>query len=205
MAGPMITAVSPGIRKLHHQHMLLRIPFVNIVCQIQVFIRFVCNQYLPTINFCLALSVPVSTASTLSLSVTSSLSTEFATGNSTNSNHSSAGMIPLPQVRRSNCNIKKKQINISSLSTNYCLVSHTPPPSRSNHLCVNGKRKCEHPSKKSTIDPSIFLQSSNVNSSRNNNDSQLYDGETTPRRGSCGSDSEPRVPSGKNFLTLCFH
>ena len=37
-------------------------------------------------------------------------------------------------------------------------VNLTPSASRSNHLYVNGKGKCEHPSKKSSVDPSIFAR-----------------------------------------------
>ncbi|CAM2705562.1 unnamed protein product [Rotaria socialis] len=71
--------------------------------------------------------------------------------------------------------------------------SHTPPPSRANHLCVNGKGRYEHPSKKSLLDPAIF--NTNTNSSRNT-DLQLPSEGNSSRRNSYGSDSESRLPSG---------
>ncbi|CAF4517570.1 unnamed protein product, partial [Rotaria socialis] len=70
--------------------------------------------------------------------------------------------------------------------------SHTPPPSRANHLCVNGKGRYEHPSKKSLLDPAIF--NTNTNSSRNT-DLQLPSEGNSSRRNSYGSDSESRLPS----------
>ncbi|CAF3530500.1 unnamed protein product [Adineta steineri] len=117
------------------------------------------------------LSVPsVSTDSVRSTSVSSSLSTEF--GAVTNNNNITA-TISSPSPRRNNS-------------------IHTPPPSRSNHLCVNDKRKCGHPSKKSLVDPSVFA---NINPQRNI-DLQLPDGNTISRRSSYGSDTESRLASG---------
>ncbi|CAF1270177.1 unnamed protein product [Rotaria magnacalcarata] len=71
--------------------------------------------------------------------------------------------------------------------------SHTPPPFRANHLCVNEKGRYEHPSKKSLVDPAIF--NTNANSSRNT-DLQLPNEGNSSRRNSYGSDSESRLPSG---------
>ncbi|CAF2060376.1 unnamed protein product [Rotaria magnacalcarata] len=71
--------------------------------------------------------------------------------------------------------------------------SHTPPPFRANHLCVNEKGRYEHPSKKSLVDPAIF--NTNTNSSRNT-DLQLPNEGNSSRRNSYGSDSESRLPSG---------
>ncbi|CAF5201322.1 unnamed protein product, partial [Rotaria magnacalcarata] len=76
-------------------------------------------------------------------------------------------------------------------------ASHTPPPFRANHLCVNEKGRYEHPSKKSLVDPAIF--NTNANSSRNT-DLQLPNEGNSSRRNSYGSDSESRLPSGKLSL-----
>jgi hypothetical protein len=59
-----------------------------------------------------------------------------------------------PRTRRPNrkCDLLFKIIIIIRLF----LATHTPPPSRSTHLSVNDKGRCEHPSKKSSVDPSIF-------------------------------------------------
>lgn len=118
-----------------------------------------------------ALPVPPSNENPRSTSVSSSLSTEFGPVNNAGSPPPNASASPYP--RRSNAN-------------------QTPPPSRSNHLCVNGKGKCEHPSKKSSVDPSIFTGS---NSSRNF-DLQLPEMYSNSRRSSYGSDTESRLPSG---------
>ncbi|CAF1551802.1 unnamed protein product, partial [Adineta ricciae] len=119
-----------------------------------------------------ALPSPPITEPIRSTSVSSSISTEFT--NSNQSHHHNQVPIPSsPQTRRNN-------------------VSHTPPPSRLNHLCVNGKGRCEHPSKKSSDDdPSIF----NTINSFHNIDLQLPTDDNSSRRSSYGSDSESRLAS----------
>ncbi|CAF3815420.1 unnamed protein product [Rotaria magnacalcarata] len=115
------------------------------------------------------LAVPLSADSARSTSVSLSLSTEF--GNVEN-HHNQTPLTTLPPTRRNN-------------------FTHAPPPSRSNHLCVNGKGKCEHPSKKSSVDPAIFA---NFNPSRTA-DLQIPDGGSASRRSSYGSDTESQLPS----------
>ena len=91
------------------------------------------------------------------------------------------------------------------------IVNQTPPPSRSNHLCVNGKGKSEHPSKKNADDRStpvhchvsidVFHPFSGIHFSAHphrNLDLQLPDINSNSRRSSNGSDTESRQPSGKN-------
>ncbi|CAF2906713.1 unnamed protein product [Rotaria sp. Silwood2] len=118
------------------------------------------------------LPTPPNTESVRSKSVSSSISTDF--GATTNNNNNNQMTVPLsPHTRRNN-------------------PSHTPPPSRLNHLYVNDKGRCEHPSKKSTVDPSIF--NTNTNLSRNT-DLQLPNEGNSSRRSSYGSDSESRLPS----------
>ncbi|CAF4165499.1 unnamed protein product [Rotaria sp. Silwood2] len=118
------------------------------------------------------LPTPLNTESVRSKSVSSSISTDF--GATTNNNNNNQMTVPLsPHTRRNN-------------------PSHTPPPSRLNHLYVNDKGRCEHPSKKSTVDPSIF--NTNTNLSRNT-DLQLPNEGNSSRRSSYGSDSESRLPS----------
>ncbi|CAF0977947.1 unnamed protein product, partial [Didymodactylos carnosus] len=111
-----------------------------------------------------ALPVPPNPDTMRSNSV-SSISTELST-NVVNTQLSS----PLHVRRRAGSNI------------------NTPPPSRSNHLCVKDRSKCEHPSKKSSVDPTAFM------SSTRNYDLQLPDG-TPSRRSSYGSDTDSRLPS----------
>ncbi|CAF0776401.1 unnamed protein product [Adineta steineri] len=106
-----------------------------------------------------------------STSVSSSISTEF--GTTANNNHNHTTVPSSPHARRNN-------------------LSHTPPPSRLNHLSVNGKGKCEHPSKKSSVDPTVF--NNNTNTSRNI-DLQLPNDDSSSRRSSYGSDSESRLAS----------
>ncbi|CAF3283429.1 unnamed protein product [Rotaria socialis] len=115
------------------------------------------------------LPAPPNTDSVRSTSVSLSLSTEFGT---VANNHNQTPLTTLPPTRRNN-------------------TTHTPPPSRSNHLCVNGKGKCEHPSKKSSVDPAIFA---NFNPSRTA-DLQIPDGGLASRRGSYGSDTESQLQS----------
>ncbi|CAF3350264.1 unnamed protein product [Rotaria sp. Silwood1] len=116
-----------------------------------------------------ALSVPLNTDSGRSPSVSLSLSTEFG---AVKNNNNQTTITSLPPVTRNN-------------------FTHMPPPSRSTHLYVNGKGKCEHPSKKSSVDPSIFA---NVNPSRSI-DLQIPDGGSASRRSSYGSDTESQLPS----------
>ncbi|CAF0893253.1 unnamed protein product [Rotaria sordida] len=117
-----------------------------------------------------ALSVPLNTDSVRSTSVSLSLSTEF--GAAKNNNNQTV-ITSLPPARRNN-------------------FTHVPPPSRFSHLHVNGKGKCEHPSKKSSVDPSIFA---NVNPSRSI-DLQIPDsGGSVSRRSSYGSDTENQLQS----------
>jgi hypothetical protein len=97
------------------------------------------------------------------------------------------------------------------------IVTRTPPPSRSNHLCVNGKAKCEHPSKKSAVTSSIYSKYEeneiylrriflffliiSANPPRNI-DLQLPGVGSTSRRSSYGSDTESRFPSGKTEFSF---
>ena len=83
--------------------------------------------------------------------VTSSISTDFNMGTSSNN----PPIIPtFPHTRPPNC---KRKFSVS-FHYSSILAIPTPPASRSNHLCVNGKGKCEHPNKKSSIDPAIFTR-----------------------------------------------
>ncbi|CAF3956881.1 unnamed protein product [Rotaria sp. Silwood2] len=116
-----------------------------------------------------ALSVPLNTDSVRSPSVSLSLSTEFG---AVKINNNQAAITSLPPATRNN-------------------FTHIPPPPRSNHLYVTDKGKCEHPSKKSSVDPSIFA---NVNPSRST-DLQIPDGGSVSRRSSYGSDTESQLPS----------
>ncbi|CAF0890760.1 unnamed protein product [Rotaria sordida] len=116
------------------------------------------------------LPISPNTESVRSTSVSSSVSTDFGT---TMNNHNQMTVPLSPHTRRNN-------------------PSHTPPPSRLNHLCVNGKGRCEHPSKKSSVDPSIFTI--NTNQPRNI-DLQLPNEGNSSRRSSYGSDSESRLAS----------
>jgi len=116
------------------------------------------------------LSSPITTDSVRSTSFSSSISTEFPPNN-------------LPTINPSPYNVRRPPA-----------AAHTPPPSRLNHLNVNGsKGKCEHPSKKSSVDPTIFTTTTNAS---RNVDLQLPDGGNSSRRSSYGSDSESRLPSG---------
>ncbi|UJR26061.1 hypothetical protein I4U23_007407 [Adineta vaga] len=124
-------------------------------------------------------TVPPSTNSERSTSVSASLSTEF--GPVTNTNTSTT--MTTPSSSSSSGNSRR----------NYPLP--TPPVTRSTHLSVNGKRKCEHPSKKSSVDPSIFT---NVNPPRTM-DLQLPDGGSSSRRSSYGSDTDSRLPSETEY------
>ncbi|CAF4741612.1 unnamed protein product [Rotaria sp. Silwood1] len=117
------------------------------------------------------LLTPPNTDTVRSISVSSSVSTDF--GVTTNNNNNQMTVPLSPHTRRTN-------------------PSHTPPPSRLNQLYVNGKGKCEHPSKKSTVDPSIF--NTNINLPRNT-DLQLPIEGNSSRRSSYGSDSESRLAS----------
>ncbi|CAF5139720.1 unnamed protein product, partial [Rotaria sp. Silwood1] len=83
------------------------------------------------------LLTPPNTDTVRSISVSSSVSTDFGVTKNNNNNNNQMTVPLSPHTRRTN-------------------PSHTPPPSRLNQLYVNGKGKCEHPSKKSTVDPSIF-------------------------------------------------
>ncbi|CAF1546441.1 unnamed protein product, partial [Adineta ricciae] len=118
-----------------------------------------------------ALPTPPITEPIRSTSVSSSISTEFTNPNQSH-HHNQVPIPSSPQTRRNN-------------------VSHTPPPSRLNHLCVNGKGRCEHPSKKSSAHPSIF----NTINFSHNIDLQLPTDDNSSRRSSYGSDSESRLAS----------
>ncbi|CAF0887293.1 unnamed protein product [Adineta ricciae] len=98
-----------------------------------------------------ALPTPPITEPIRSTSVSSSISTEFTNPNQSH-HHNQVPIPSSPQTRRNN-------------------VSHTPPPSRLNHLCVNGKGRCEHPNL------------------------QLPTDDNSSRRSSYGSDSESRLAS----------
>ncbi|UJR22876.1 hypothetical protein I4U23_025905 [Adineta vaga] len=101
-----------------------------------------------------ALPTPQNTEPVRSTSVSSSISTEFTNPNNTqHHNHNQMPISSSPHTRRNN-------------------VSHTPPPSRLNHLSVNGKGRCEHPNL------------------------QLPTDDSSSRRSSYGSDSEGRLASG---------
>ncbi|CAF0994020.1 unnamed protein product [Adineta ricciae] len=121
------------------------------------------------------LSVPLSTDSERSSSVSASLSTEFGAVTNTST----------PMTTTATTNNPRRHYPTPT----------PPPPTRSTHLSVNGKRKCEHPSKKSSVDPSIFA---NVNPSRTM-DLQLPDDSSTSRRSSYGSDTDNRLQSDVEY------
>lgn len=143
----MITDDSIGTQK--HRHQI----FVNIVCQIQVKKKETKQSEKVIIeNRCSVLSSPITTDSVRSTSFSSSISTEFTPSNPPMTN-------PSPyNVRRPPGSFLLFLFSIVSIISKFRLAAaHTPPPSRLNHLHVNGsKGKCEHPSKKSSVDPTIF-------------------------------------------------
>lgn len=126
-------------------------PFASLTCDT--------GYYFLTFNLSLALPLPGSNENPRSTSVSSSLSTEFAPVNPIPTSPPANPSLPYSRRNTGNTFFSVLLLGFSTgmNNTSHLIVANqTPPPSRSSHLCVNGKRKCEHPSKKSSVDPSIF-------------------------------------------------